>query len=74
MSSSDTGSERPHLDPSDLKPEGGSKSGGASGLATPLQPGGLTPAGGPGASVGSLGTGGAQTANEDSGAVKRGGE
>ena len=47
--------------------------GGASGLATSLQPGGTLPAGGPGAAQGGLGTGGGSTAGGDSGAVKRGG-
>jgi hypothetical protein len=45
-----------------------------SGLSTPLQPSGTAPGGGPGASVGSIGTGGGQTMDEDSGAVKRGGQ
>ncbi|HEY8617330.1 hypothetical protein [Phenylobacterium sp.] len=44
-----------------------------SGLSTSLQPGGTIPGGGPGASQGSLGTGGGQTAGQDSGAVKRDG-
>jgi Hemerythrin HHE cation binding domain len=44
-----------------------------SGLSTPLQPGGTLPAGGPGASMGSIGTGGAQTGGEDSGSLKRDG-
>ncbi len=44
-----------------------------SGLATPLQPGGLTPGGGPGASMGSVGTGGGQTENRDTGSLKRDG-
>jgi hypothetical protein len=39
-----------------------------------LQPSGTAPGGGPGASVGSIGTGGGQTMDEDSGAVKRGGQ
>jgi hypothetical protein len=45
-----------------------------SGLSTGLQPGGVVPGGGPGASVGSIGTGGAQTVNRDSGALKRDGK
>lgn len=44
-----------------------------SGLSTPLQPGGTLPAGGPGASMGSIGTGGAQTGGADSGSLKRDG-
>ncbi len=44
-----------------------------SGLSTGLQPGGLVPGGGPGASVGSIGTGGAQTDNKDTGSLKRDG-
>jgi hypothetical protein len=59
-------------------PSGGEHSpstvpGGPSGIATSLQPGGVLPGGGPGASQGSLGTGGGQTADQDSGAVKRDG-
>ncbi len=42
-----------------------------SGLSTPLQPGGTLPAGGPAPSVGSIGTGGAQTGGADSGSLKR---
>ncbi len=48
--------------------------GGASGLATRHQPGGTLPGGGPGASVGSIGTGGGQTADRESGSLKRGGK
>jgi hemerythrin-like domain-containing protein len=44
-----------------------------SGVATPLQPGGTLPAGGPGTSMGSIGTGGAQTGGADSGSLKRDG-
>ena len=44
-----------------------------SGLSTPLQPGGTLPAGGPAASAGSIGTGGAQTGGSDSGSLKRDG-
>lgn len=47
--------------------------GGAAGLATSLQPGGTLPGGGPAASQGSIGTGGGQTADHDSGSLKRGG-
>ena len=43
-----------------------------SGLSTPLQPGGTLPAGGPAASPGGIGTGGAQT-GADSGGLKRDG-
>jgi hypothetical protein len=42
-----------------------------SGLSSSLQPGGTLPGGGPGALVGSLGTGGGQTANRDTGSLKR---
>jgi hypothetical protein len=45
-----------------------------SGIATPLQPGGLAPGGGPGASMGSVGTGGGQTEGRDTGSLKRGGQ
>lgn len=48
-------------------------SGGASGLATTLQPGGTLPGGGAGASQGSIGTGGGQSATRDSGSLKRDG-
>jgi hypothetical protein len=44
-----------------------------SGIGSSLQPGGTLPGGGPGASVGSLGTGGAQTENRDTGSLKRAG-
>jgi hypothetical protein len=44
-----------------------------SGLATGLQPGGVAPGGGPGASVGSIGTGGGSTGGHDSGSLKRDG-
>jgi hypothetical protein len=37
------------------------------GVATGLQPGGMTPGGGPGATVGSLGTGGGSNANDATG-------
>lgn len=41
-----------------------------SGIATSLQPGGTVPGKSPAASVGSIGTGGGQTANAPSGAAK----
>lgn len=41
-----------------------------SGLSTPLQPGGTVPGTSPAASAGSLGTGGAQTENRDTGSLK----
>jgi hypothetical protein len=44
-----------------------------SGLGSSLQPGGTLPGGGPAASVGSVGTGGGQTADNDTGSLKRGG-
>ncbi|MBC6982541.1 hypothetical protein [Caulobacter sp. 17J80-11] len=47
---------------------------GMSGLATHLQPGGMTPGGGPGAGVGSIGTGGGSTDNRPSGDLKDRGE
>lgn len=61
--------------PNNQKPKSSPKlsTGGPSGLSTSLQPGGTLPGGGPGASQGSLGTGGGQTAGKASGAVKRGG-
>lgn len=40
---------------------------GAGGIATSLQPGGMRPGGGPGAGLGSIGTGGGNTANSDTG-------
>ena len=43
------------------------------GLSTGLQPGGTTPGGGPGASVGSIGTGGGQNRDEPTGSLKRDG-
>jgi hypothetical protein len=42
-----------------------------SGLSTPLQPGGTVPGGAPASSVGSVGTGGGQTENRDTGSLKR---
>lgn len=41
-----------------------------SGLSTPLQPGGTVPSGSPASSVGSVGTGGGQTENRETGAPK----
>jgi hypothetical protein len=43
------------------------------GLASPLQPGGTTPGGGPGANQGSIGTGGGSTGGKPSGSLKRDG-
>jgi hypothetical protein len=43
------------------------------GLSTGLQPGGMRPGGGPGAGVGSIGTGGGQTADEPTGSLKHDG-
>lgn len=43
------------------------------GLSSTLQPGGTTPGGGPGAGVGSIGTGGGQNRDEPTGSLKRGG-
>ena len=45
-----------------------------SGIGSGIQPGGTLPGGGPAASVGSLGTGGAQTQNRDTGSLKRDGK
>ena len=45
-----------------------------SGLSTPLQPGGTAPSGTPASSVGSIGTGGGQTENRDTGSMKREGQ
>ena len=44
-----------------------------SGIGSGLQPGGMAPGGGPGASVGSIGTGGGQTENRDTGSLRRNG-
>jgi hypothetical protein len=44
-----------------------------SGISSSLQPDGTVPGGGPGASVGSIGTGGGQTQNRNSGSLKRDG-
>ena len=43
------------------------------GLSTGLQPGGMRPGGGPGTGVGSIGTGGGQTADEPTGSLKHDG-
>ena len=45
-----------------------------SGLSTGLQPGGVLPGGGPGASTGSIGTGGGQTSGRESGSKTRDGK
>ncbi|WP_210527931.1 DUF2934 domain-containing protein [Rubellimicrobium arenae] len=45
---------------------------GGGGLASGLQPGGIVPGGGPGATVGSLGTGGGSTGNAPTGDLGRG--
>jgi hypothetical protein len=42
-------------------------------VATPLQPGGTLPSGGPGAGIGSIGTGGGNTAGGATGSQKRSG-
>lgn len=44
---------------------------GPGGVSTSLQPGGTRPDGGPGATEGSVGTGGGSTAGADTGAIKR---
>ncbi len=44
------------------------------GLSNTLQPGGVRPGGGPGASAGSIATGGGQNANESTGSLKQGGQ
>ena len=54
----------------DAKPKAAPGSGG---LGNKLQPGGTVPGGGPGASVGSIGTGGGSTGGAPSGGLKRGG-
>lgn len=54
----------------EAKPGSGDATGG---LATPLQPGGTIPGGGPGATQGSVGTGGAPSGGSPSGSLKRGG-
>jgi hypothetical protein len=45
-----------------------------SGLSTGLQPSGMTPGGGPGASVGSIGTGGGSDEDRPTGSVKHEGQ
>lgn len=54
------------------KPPGVAQAAALGGLSTPLQSGGIEPGSGPGASVGSIGTGGGSTANRSTGAAKRG--
>jgi len=49
------------------------QTGGAGGIASTHNPGGMKPGGGPGAGFGSLGTGGASTGGSDTGAVKKDG-
>lgn len=58
---------RPHLQPSDLKPDSAEGSGGPSGLATGLQPSGTAPGGGHTQVEGSLGTGGGSTGGKSGG-------
>ena len=50
-----------------MEPLAAEEPSGAGGLATDLQPGGIIPGGGPGASVGSIGTGGGSNANDATG-------
>jgi hypothetical protein len=45
--------------------------GSGNGLSTGLQPGGIKPGGGPGATVGSIGTGGGSDENETTGDADR---
>ena len=44
------------------------------GLSSNLHPGGVKPGGGPGAGMGSIGTGGGQNADEPTGSLKQGGQ
>ena len=44
------------------------------GLSSHLHPGGVRPGGGPGAGIGSIGTGGGQNGDEATGSLKHGGQ
>jgi hypothetical protein len=57
-------------DPEQQSTDGAAERAGAS---TALQPSGTAPGGGPGATVGSIGTGGGSTGNEATGNARRGG-
>ena len=54
-------------DPADRRSSGGS----GNALSSGLQPGGIKPGGGPGATVGSIGTGGGSDENETTGDADR---
>ena len=69
---SDTGKihdKQPHEE-ADTEKVLAASSAGSGGITSGLQPSGTAPGGGPGTGVGSLGTGGGQSANDDSGNVK----
>ena len=59
--------EQPALDPTPVPGAKGQDSPDSEALASGLQPGGIIPGGGPGAIVGSFGTGGASNANRQTG-------
>jgi hypothetical protein len=59
--------DQPPLEPTKAPKSDADISSDAGGLATSLQPGGIIPGGGPGATVGSIGTGGGSNANEATG-------
>jgi hypothetical protein len=53
------------------RPIGPASGGSRNGLSSGLQPGGIKPGGGPGAAVGSIGTGGGSDENETTGDADR---
>ena len=59
--------DKPPLEPTQMPKSEDDMSSDTGGLATGLQPGGIIPGGGPGATVGSIGTGGGSNANEATG-------
>ncbi len=70
-------SSTPKDDVSGQEPEGFSSANpppAPSGLSTGLQPSGMAPGGGPGASVGSIGTGGGSDEDRPTGSVKHEGQ
>jgi hypothetical protein len=58
--------DEPPLEPTKM-PKSDAERGAVDGLATGLQPGGIIPGGGPGATVGSLGSGGGSNADTPTG-------
>ncbi|MBB5712317.1 hypothetical protein [Sphingomonas xinjiangensis] len=73
MAHHDTNADSPAKANESAKLKDGTTSLTGNGLSSGLQPGGTLPGGGPGASVGSVGTGGASTAGAGTGNTASGG-